>query len=31
MINKIVTSAKEAVRDINDGAIVMIGGFGEAV
>jgi 3-oxoadipate CoA-transferase alpha subunit len=30
MINKIVTSAKEAVRDINDGAIVMIGGFGEA-
>ena len=30
MINKIVTSAKEAVSDINDGAIVMIGGFGEA-
>ena len=30
MINKIVTSAQEAVSCINDGAIVMIGGFGEA-
>jgi 3-oxoadipate CoA-transferase alpha subunit len=30
MINKIVKSAKEAVREIHDGAIVMIGGFGEA-
>lgn len=30
MINKIVTSAAEAVADIFDGAVVMIGGFGEA-
>ena len=30
MINKIVTSTKEAVKDIFDGAIVMISGFGEA-
>ena len=30
MINKTVTSAKEAVADIFDGATVMIGGFGEA-
>jgi 3-oxoadipate CoA-transferase alpha subunit len=30
MINKIVKSAALAVSDIHDGAIVMIGGFGEA-
>jgi Acyl CoA:acetate/3-ketoacid CoA transferase, alpha subunit len=30
MINKIVGSAAEAVREIHDGATVMIGGFGEA-
>lgn len=30
MINKIVGSAAEAVKDIHDGAVVMIGGFGEA-
>lgn len=30
MINKMVGSAAEAVRDIHDGASVMIGGFGEA-
>ena len=30
MINKIVNSASEAVADIFDGAIIMIGGFGEA-
>ncbi len=30
MINKIVESAAEAVNEIHDGAIVMIGGFGEA-
>ncbi len=30
MINKIVKSAAEAVREIPDGATVMIGGFGEA-
>ncbi len=30
MINKIVTSAKEAVCEVFDGATVMIGGFGEA-
>lgn len=30
MINKIVSSASEAVSDIFDGAIVMISGFGEA-
>ncbi len=30
MINKIVGSAAEAVREIHDGAAVMIGGFGEA-
>lgn len=30
MINKIVNSAKEAVRDIFDGATIMISGFGEA-
>jgi len=30
MINKIVKSAAEAVADIFDGAVVMIGGFGEA-
>ena len=30
MINKIVGSAAEAVSEIHDGAIVMIGGFGEA-
>ncbi|MBT5419250.1 MAG: 3-oxoadipate CoA-transferase, partial [Candidatus Cloacimonetes bacterium] len=30
MINKIVTSAAEAVADIFDGAVVLIGGFGEA-
>lgn len=30
MINKIVSSAAEAVKDIFDGATVMIGGFGEA-
>jgi 3-oxoadipate CoA-transferase alpha subunit len=30
MINKIVGSAADAVREIHDGATVMIGGFGEA-
>ncbi|NNK81861.1 MAG: 3-oxoacid CoA-transferase subunit A [Flavobacteriaceae bacterium] len=30
MINKIVKSISEAVKEIHDGAIVMIGGFGEA-
>lgn len=30
MINKIVPSAQEAVKDIHDGASVMISGFGEA-
>ena len=30
MINKIVSSTTEAVADINDGATVMIGGFGPA-
>ena len=30
MINKIVESAAEAVSEIQDGATVMIGGFGEA-
>ncbi len=30
MINKIVNSATEAVADIFDGAVVLIGGFGEA-
>lgn len=30
MINKIVKSAAEAVSEIHDGAVVMIGGFGEA-
>ncbi|MBL4831240.1 MAG: 3-oxoacid CoA-transferase subunit A [Aliivibrio sp.] len=30
MINKIISSTKEAVADIFDGATVMIGGFGEA-
>jgi 3-oxoadipate CoA-transferase alpha subunit len=30
MINKISTSLAEAVKDIHDGATVMIGGFGEA-
>ena len=30
MINKIVNSATDAIADIFDGAIVMIGGFGEA-
>ncbi|WP_346859291.1 3-oxoacid CoA-transferase subunit A [uncultured Draconibacterium sp.] len=30
MINKVVTSAKEAVSDVFDGATVMISGFGEA-
>lgn len=30
MINKIIGSAKEAVSDIFDGAVVMISGFGEA-
>jgi len=30
MINKIFTSLAEAVKDIHDGATVMIGGFGEA-
>ena len=30
MINKIISSAAEAVADIFDGAVVMIGGFGEA-
>ncbi|MBT4575614.1 MAG: 3-oxoacid CoA-transferase subunit A, partial [Candidatus Cloacimonetes bacterium] len=30
MINKIVNSAAEAVADIFDGAVVLIGGFGEA-
>ena len=30
MINKIIESPAEAVREIHDGAIVMIGGFGEA-
>ena len=30
MINKIIGSPAEAVRDIHDGASIMIGGFGEA-
>ncbi len=30
MINKIVSSAAEAVREIHDGSVIMIGGFGEA-
>jgi len=30
MINKIISSVEEAVREIFDGATVMIGGFGEA-
>lgn len=30
MINKQVASAREAVRDVFDGATVMVGGFGEA-
>jgi 3-oxoadipate CoA-transferase alpha subunit len=30
MINKIVSSAREAVADVKDGATVMIGGFGTA-
>ncbi len=30
MINKIVGSAAEAVSEIQDGAVIMIGGFGEA-
>jgi len=30
MINKIVKSVAEAVKDIHDGATIMIGGFGEA-
>lgn len=30
MINKQVTSAAEAVRDVFDGAVIMVGGFGEA-
>jgi len=30
MINKIVSSAAEAVREIHDGAVVMVGGFGAA-
>src|SRR6266850_6654414 len=30
MINKIVSTVTEAVADINDGATVMIGGFGPA-
>jgi 3-oxoadipate CoA-transferase alpha subunit len=30
MINKIVPSVAHAVRDIHDGATVMIGGFGAA-
>ena len=30
MINKIVKSTAEAVADIFDGAVVLIGGFGEA-
>ena len=30
MINKVVTSVKEAISDIYDGATIMIGGFGEA-
>lgn len=30
MINKIVNTAAEAVREIHDGAVVMIGGFGAA-
>jgi len=27
-MNKVVASAKEAIRDVNDGAVIMIGGFG---
>lgn len=30
MINKIIESAEKAVKDIHDGATIMIGGFGEA-
>jgi len=28
MINKVVSNAEEAIRDINDGATIMLGGFG---
>ncbi|MFN5885838.1 MAG: CoA transferase subunit A, partial [Bacteroidota bacterium] len=28
MLNKIVKNADEAIRDINDGAVLMLGGFG---
>jgi len=27
-MNKVVASAEEAIRDVNDGAVIMIGGFG---
>ena len=27
-MNKVVTSADEAIRDIHDGATILIGGFG---
>ena len=30
MINKIIPSTADAVKDIFDGAVIMIGGFGEA-
>ncbi|MBP7496301.1 MAG: 3-oxoacid CoA-transferase subunit A [Bacteroidales bacterium] len=30
MINKVVKSVSEAIKDIFDGAVIMIGGFGEA-
>lgn len=30
MINKVVSSIAEALADIQDGAVVMIGGFGTA-
>ncbi len=28
MINKVVTDASKAISDINDGAVIMLGGFG---
>ena len=30
MINKIVDTAAEALRDIRDGSVVMVGGFGSS-
>ncbi len=28
MLNKVVANAKEAIQDIEDGAVLMLGGFG---